>query len=232
MTIRSGGSVFVRGLTALAVCVVAFNSGAAMAIEEPAFELIEKAEPYEIRLYRPFIVAETVVDGDLDAASNAGFRLIADYIFGNNLAVGGKAGDKTNAKIAMTAPVAAEPVSEKIAMTTPVLAEPQAAGMDASRWRIHFVMPSQYSLATLPKPVNPAVQLRAVPGQRFAVLVFSGFAGAEKVQVKSDELLAWVSQRGFKTRGVVQLARYNPPWTLPFFRRNEVMVELQVADKK
>jgi hypothetical protein len=232
MTIRSGGSVFVRGLTALAVCVVAFNSGAAMAIEEPAFELIEKAEPYEIRLYRPFIVAETVVDGDLDAASNAGFRLIADYIFGNNLAVGGKAGDKTNAKIAMTAPVAAEPVSEKIAMTTPVLAEPQAAGMDASRWRIHFVMPSQYSLATLPKPVNPAVQLRAVPGQRFAVLVFSGFAGAEKVQAKSDELLAWVSQRGFKTRGVVQLARYNPPWTLPFFRRNEVMVELQTADKK
>jgi hypothetical protein len=98
--------------------------------------------------------------------------------------------------------------------------------MNASRWRIHFVMPSQYSLATLPKPVNPAVMLRAVPGQRFAVLVFSGFAGADKVQTKSDELLAWVKQRGLKSRGAVQLARYNPPWTLPFFRRNEVMVEL------
>lgn len=203
-----------------------------MAIEEPSFELIEKSEPYEIRQYRSFIVAETVVDGDLDAASNAGFRLIADYIFGNNIAVSDRAGDKTGEKIAMTAPVAAEPVSEKIAMTAPVLAEPQAAGMNASRWRIHFVMPGRYTLATLPKPVNPAVQLRAVPGQRYAVLVFSGLAGAEKVQAKSDELLAWVSQRGFKTRGAVQLARYNPPWTLPFFRRNEVMIELQSPDKK
>jgi hypothetical protein len=229
--IHGDGSVWVRGLAALAVCAVVFNSGAAMAIEEPAFELIEKAEPYEIRQYRPFVVAETFVDGDLDKASSAGFRLIADYIFGNNLAVGSKSGDKTNEKIAMTAPVAAEPVSEKIAMTAPVLAEPQTAGMNASRWRIHFVMPSQYSLATLPKPVNPAVQLRAVPGQRFAVLVFTGFAGAEKVQAKSDELLAWVRQRGFKARGVVQLARYNPPWTLPFFRRNEVMIELQMNDK-
>jgi hypothetical protein len=229
--IHGGGSVLVRGLAALAVCAAVFNSGAAMAIEEPAFELIEKLEPYEIRQYRGFIVAETFVDGDLDAASNAGFRLIADYIFGNNLAVGSKPGDNKNEKIAMTTPVAAEPVSEKIAMTVPVLAEPQMAGMNASRWRIHFVMPSQYSLATLPKPVNPAVQLRAVPGQRFAVLVFSGFAGAEKVQAKSDELLAWVKQRGLKARGVVQLARYNPPWTLPFFRRNEVMVEVITSDK-
>ena len=70
-----------------------------------------------------------------------------------------------------------------------------------------------------------------MPGQRFAVLVFSGLAGAEKVQQKSDELLAWVKQRGFKARGVVQLARYNPPWTLPFFRRNEVMVEIAAPDK-
>jgi len=197
-----------------------------MAVEEPAFELIDKAEPFEIRQYRPFVVAETFVDGDLDAASNAGFRLIADYIFGNNLAVSGKPGDKTNEKIAMTAPVAAEPVSEKITMTAPVLAEPQTAGMNASRWRIHFVMPARYTLATLPKPLNPAVMLRAVPEQRFAVLVFSGLAGADKVQSKSEELLAWVRQRGLKTRGTVQLARYNPPWTLPFFRRNEVMVEL------
>lgn len=228
MAIGGGACVFIRVLAALTVFAAAVNSGAAMAIEEPAFELIEKAEPYEIRQYRPFIVAETVVDGDLDAATNAGFRLIADYIFGNNLAVSGKPGDKTNEKIAMTAPVAAEPVSEKIAMTVPVLAEPQTAGMNASRWRIHFVMPGRYSLETLPKPVNPAVQLRVVPGQRFAVQVFSGFAGAEKVQEKSDELLAWVKQRGLKARGVVQLARYNPPWTLPFFRRNEVMVEVLV----
>lgn len=232
MAVGNHCSVSSRVLIALAVCALGFNSGAVMAIEEPAFELIDKAEPYEIRHYRPVIVAETYVSGDLDAASSAGFRLIADYIFGNNLSVRGaaKPGEQTGEKIAMTAPVAAEPVSEKIAMSAPVLAEPQAtaagADMKASRWRIHFVMPSQYSLATLPKPVNPAVALRAVPARRYAVVVFSGLAGAEKVQTKTDELLAWVQQRGLKARGAAQLARYNPPWTLPFFRRNEVMVEL------
>lgn len=222
----------IRVFIAFAVCASGFNSGAAMAIEEPAFELIEKSEPYEIRQYRPFIVAETYVSGDLDAASTAGFRLIADYIFGNNLSVRGaaKSGGQASEKIVMTAPVAAEPVSEKIAMTAPVLAEPQAAAagadMKATRWRIHFVMPSQYTLETLPRPVNPAVALRAVPGRRYAVVVFSGLAGAEKVQTKTDELLAWLRQRGLQARGAAQLARYNPPWTLPFFRRNEVMVEL------
>jgi hypothetical protein len=199
-----------------------------MAIEEPKFTVLAKEGAIELRQYAPFLIAETVVEGDMDEASNRGFRLIADFIFGNNQAPG-DAG--SSAKIAMTAPVTVVPEapSQKIAMTAPVTiaqADLAASPMAGNRWRVHFVMPSQYSLATLPKPVNPAVKLRAVPGQRFAVLVFSGLAGAEKVQTKSEELLAWVKQRGLKTRGVVQLARYNPPWTLPFFRRNEVMVEL------
>jgi hypothetical protein len=226
MTIPGSASVFVRGLTVLAVCAVVFNSGAAMAIEEPAFELIEKAEPYEIRQYRPFVVAETFVDGDLDKASSAGFRLIADYIFGNNLAVSAKPGDKTNEKIAMTAPVAAEPVSEKIAMTAPVLAEPQAAGMNASRWRIHFVMPSQYTLATIAKPKNDAVKLKEIPGKYFVVLAYSGLNGVARVQEKTNETIQWTQQNGFEIIGTPQLARYDPPWTLPMFRRNEIMLEV------
>ncbi|MCE9640673.1 MAG: heme-binding protein, partial [Betaproteobacteria bacterium] len=120
-----------------------------MAIEEPAFEKLEQVENIEIRQYRPVIVAETFVDGDMGAASNSGFRLIADYIFGNNLSTRGAAG-KPSEKIAMTAPVSVEPAarSEKIAMSAPVSVEPQgdsASGiMNSKRWRVQFTMPGEY----------------------------------------------------------------------------------------
>jgi len=205
----------------------------AMAIEEPAFDRLERIENFEIRQYRPVIVAETIVDGDMSSATNSGFRLIADYIFGNNLSVRG-AGGKPSEKIAMTAPVQIEPMarSEKIAMTAPVKVEPQtdpAGGlMQSKQWRVQFSMPAKYSMADLPKPVNPAVTLREVPGKRYAVLVFSGFAGEEKVQQKTDELLLWLRGRDNKVVATPQLARYDPPWTLPFLRRNEILVEVAV----
>lgn len=198
-----------------------------MAIEEPAFDLLDKADRIEVRQYRPLIVAEAFVEGDMDAASNAGFRLIADYIFGNNRSVRGTP-DKPAEKIAMTAPVAIEP-AEKIAMTAPVTVEPQSSASDtmkAGRWRVHFVMPAEYSMATLPRPVNPAVTLREVPGKRYAVLVFSGLAREAKVQENTGELLAWLKARNLKPLAAPQLARYNPPWTLPFLRRNEILVEI------
>ena len=204
-----------------------------MAIEEPAFEKLEKVENIEIRQYRPVIVAETFVDGDMGSASNDGFRLIADYIFGNNLSMRG-VGGKQSEKIAMTAPVSVEPVarSEKIAMTAPVNVEPQGDSvggvMHSKRWRVQFSMPGEYSMATLPKPLNPAVTLREVPGKRYAVLVFSGFAGEEKVQQKTDELLVWLKGTNRRAIAAPQLARYNPPWTLPFLRRNEILVEVAV----
>jgi hypothetical protein len=87
-------------------------------------------------------------------------------------------------------------------------------------------MPREYSMATLPKPANRAVTLREVPGKRYAVLVFSGLAGEEKVQQKTDELLAWLKTKNRKVVATPQLARYNPPWTLPFLRRNEILVEV------
>jgi hypothetical protein len=219
-------------LAALATMGMIFGE-AAMAIEEPAFELLEKADTIELRQYRPVIVAETFVDGDMSSASNAGFRRIGDYIFGNNLSVSGS-GDKTSEKIAMTAPVAVEPAakSEKIAMTAPVSVEPQdnAAGgvMNSKRWRVQFTMPAAYTMETLPKPRNPAVTLREVPGKRVAVIVFSGFSGEEKSQQKTDELLAWLKTKNLTAVGTPQLARYNPPWALPFLRRNEVLIEVGV----
>ena len=198
-----------------------FWTGTLMATEEPKFESLRKEENIEIRRYVPVIVAETTVDGDMDSASNQGFQRIAGYIFGQN------------ERIAMTAPVVAEAQSnaEKIAMTAPVSIEPQNADgskmAGAQRWRIHFVMPSQYTLATLPKPLNPQVQLREIPAKTFAALTYSGINTENKVQEKTEQLLNWLKSQKIETLGKPQLARYNPPWTLPFLRRNEILQEIK-----
>jgi SOUL heme-binding protein len=204
----------------------------AMAIEEPKYSVVEKSGSFELRAYAPMVVAETLVDGDLDDASSAGFRRIADYIFGNNTARAGG-----SEKISMTAPVNMAPKSEKISMTAPVgmQAKTENARLNNTRldntrldntnqWRMYFVMPSQYTLETLPKPNNPAVTLSAIPASRMAVLRFSGLAGEEKTAKKTAELLAWLKSKQITPIGEPELARYNPPWTLPFLRRNEVMV--------
>ena len=198
----------------------------AMATEEPKYKVVLRDGEMEIRQYDAFIIAEVVVDGDMDEASSKGFRQIADFIFGNNLAPGANA----SSKIAMTAPVAMTPEakSEKIAMTAPVTMSPQAdsADMTANRWRVHFVMPSQYSMSSIPKPRNPEVTLREVPAKLFVVISFSGFTTVAKIQQKTDAALAWVKAGKYTAVGAPQLARYDPPWTLPMWRRNEVMVEI------
>ena len=181
--------------------------------------------PFELRHYAPTLIAQTLVDGDMDTASSQGFRLIANYIFGNNIAVG----SDQAAKIAMTTPVTVEPQSSKIAMTAPVTIEPQSGDTrmsGAKQWRIHFVMPSQYTLANIPKPNNSAVTLHELPRKYMAVYRYSGFNTQARVQEKTEETLAWAKQQSFKVVGTPQLSRYDPPWTLPMFRRNEIMVEV------
>ncbi|AOS98667.1 SOUL heme-binding protein [Microbulbifer aggregans] len=189
-------------------------AGVAMAIEEPEYAIIEKAKPFELRAYKPRIVAEVQVTGSMDEASGRGFKLLANYIFGNNTARAGG-----SEKIEMTAPVAMQPRSEKISMTAPVSME-QSGG----QWRVSFVMPSQYTMETLPRPNNQAVTLRQIPQRTYAVIRFSGLAGEDKVAEKTAELVRWMDNKGLKASGQPELARYNPPWTLPFLRRNEVMI--------
>jgi len=197
----------------------------AMAIEEPKYEVIVSDAQFEVRHYAPVLIAETIVEGDMDAASSKGFRLIADFIFGNNLS----SDTDKKSKIAMTAPVTVEPQSSKIAMTAPVTVEPQAAESNmktAKTWRINFVMPSQYTLANIPKPKNNAVSLREVPSKYFIVHRYSGFNTVSRVQTKTDETVEWAIKRSYKMIGTPQLSRYDPPWTLPMFRRNEIMIEI------
>ena len=195
--------------------ILSFFSGAAMAIEEPKYELMEKSGPLELRHYLPLIVAEVEVSGNLNEASSKGFRLIADYIFGNNHALTGPA-----QKIAMTAPVTIEPIDNKIRMSPILSFEPSS-----ERWQVRFVMPRNYTIATLPIPNNTQVKLREVSGRKVAVLIFSGMAGEVKTKEKTKELLSWMASKQLKPVSTPELARYNPPWTLPFMRRNEVIVE-------
>ena len=206
--------------TLLALLIGFFGMDSAMAIEEPRYEVSISQAPFELRHYAPILIAQTIVEGDMDTASNKGFRLIADFIFGNNLT----ASSAQATKIAMTAPVTVEPQSSKIAMTAPVTMEPQLGS--SQQWRVHFVMPSQYTLATIPKPKNNAVTLHELPSKYFVVQRYSGFNTMARVQEKTDEALAWAAQQSLKVVGTPQLARYDPPWTLPMFRRNEIMVEV------
>jgi hypothetical protein len=200
----------------LSVISLLFSADKVMATEEAKYTLIEKDGAFEVRAYESKIIAEVMVDGEMSKATSLGFRLLADYIFGNNTAASGK-----SEKISMTAPVTVEARSEKIAMTAPVAIQNAASG-----WRVWFVMPSHYTLATLAKPNNPQVAIKLVAPKPYAVLRFSGWVDDEKKQVKEKELRAWLVAKNMTSTGQAELARYNPPWTLPFLRRNEVMMEI------
>jgi hypothetical protein len=194
----------------LSLFISLFYTDHVMAIEEPKYEIIQIDGAFEIRKYTSMLVAETFTDGDMDEASNKGFRLIADFIFGNNQAVD----SNTNSKIAMTAPVTVEYQNSESNMQS------------AKKWRIHFVMPSQFTIANIPKPKSDAISLREVPSKFYLVHSYSGFNTIARVQSKTDETMQWAQRKSLKVIGTPQLSRYDPPWTLPMFRRNEIMVEI------
>ena len=198
-------------------------ASAAMATEEPKYILLEKSEPFELRAYAPRIVAEVQVEGDLDTASSAGFRILAAYIFGKN---------QVSEKIAMTAPVGIESSDQskgaKIAMTAPVIIEGAKSAINNSnqQWTVSFLMPAGSTLDKLPKPLDSQVKMRELPAEKRAVITFSGFYGEEKVQEKTQALRDWMKTKNMKPTGEPQFARYNPPWTLPFMRRNEILIQV------
>jgi hypothetical protein len=202
--------------------VVALLAGLAVAVtaaraetEEPRFTVAERVGEVEIRQYDNRLAADVIVSGDEEDARSAGFRLLADYIFGNNTS-------KTS--IAMTAPVAQQAArNEKIPMTAPV-AQTRGPG---GGWRVRFFMPSKYTLATLPKPNNPAVQIVEVPGETMAVLRFSNSRSADHVHEKTTELMRTIAPSRWLPAGDPVSWFYDPPWTLPFFRRNEVAVPVR-----
>ncbi|RYE07384.1 MAG: heme-binding protein [Hyphomicrobiales bacterium] len=187
-----------------------------MAVEEPKFQIVKSDGDFELRDYPALSVAEVTVGGDRKAASSEGFRLLASYIFGGNAG---------SSKIAMTAPVVQSPVKgRKIAMTAPVT----LAG-EEGRWTVQFTMPSEYAIEDLPAPNDKRVQLKSMPASRIAVLKFSGLTGDERVASQTERLEAELRDHKLSPIGKPSLARYDPPWTLWFLRRNELMVSVSTA---
>jgi hypothetical protein len=205
----------VNALVAMAIAfALSTTGGSAMATEEPRYTVALKEGSFEVRDYPAMVAAEVNVSGDRGEASSEGFKLLAGYIFGGNT---GKQ------SIAMTAPVvqtAGE--SEKIAMTAPVLQTGQTGS-----WTVGFLMPSSYTLDTLPKPNDARVRLLPVPAARMAVVRFSGLAREDDIVTHTEQLNALVARHKLQALGVPALARYNPPWTPWFMRRNEIMVAVQ-----
>jgi hypothetical protein len=181
-----------------------------MATDEPRYTVIRTYDAFEVRRYESGIVAETVVGALPEEAGNQGFRILAGYIFGQN---------KGARKIEMTAPVAQAPV--KIAMTAPV-----AQSATASGYVIQFAMPREWTLETLPEPIDNRVVLRAIPARTLAVLGYSGTWSQARYEEQLKTLQDAVSQAGLRWHGEPIWARYDPPWKPWFLRRNEIWVEL------
>ena len=188
-----------------------------MAIEEAAYKVLKTSGKFEIREYVPHILAETIVDGDLEEAGNKAFRRLFNYISGAN---------RSRAKVAMTAPVSQEKAGEKISMTAPVV---QQRARD--KWAVSFTMPASYTLETLPVPDDPQITLRPVPARRMAAVRYSGLWSEKNYLQNRSELEAWIREQGLTAAGDPVWARYNPPFTLWFLRRNEILIPL-AADVK
>jgi hypothetical protein len=180
-----------------------------------------EGEPIEIRVYKPMILATTTVETtDYKEGSRVGFRRLADYIFGEN---------RSNEKIGMTAPVYQssgedDADGEKIGMTAPVYQEEGKDGV----WKMAFVMPERYTLETLPKPLDPAIKLTTQPAKTFAVLRFRGRYNERNIERHRRQLESWLDASGeWEATSKTRAAGYDPPFTLPMFRRNEILVEVE-----
>ena len=194
------------------IIIVGVLAGPVMSdVEKPDYKVIQSEQNIEIRQYEPMIIAEVEVDGKREDAIGDGFRLLADYIFGNNT---------VQQVISMTAPVQ-QKENQKIEMTAPV--QQQSTGKS---WQMSFVMPSKYSMDSLPVPNNNRVRLKEILTKKFVVIEFSGTNSNENVTEHENQLMNYIEANQIKINGSPKYAFYNPPWSLPFLRRNEVMIEI------
>jgi hypothetical protein len=205
---------------ALLGAVLLLSGVFAMATEEPSYQILQTTEDYELRRYDPYRVAEVEVRGDFEDVGSEAFRILAGYIFGDN---------QGETKMAMTAPVNQRPaettheqVGTRLEMTAPVSQRP--AGADA--YVISFVMPASFTLETLPQPNNPRIRLREEPAGRVAARRYSGSWNEARYREEERHLLDALQRDGLQPRGTPIYARYNSPFSLPMFRRNEILVPL------
>lgn len=188
-----------------------------MTIEKPLYTVLKKERNIEIRSYQPYITAEVVMPGrDFNEAANRGFSPLASFIFGAN--------DASN-KISMTAPVTAQPTSEKISMTSPVTVTSRK-NEGSGDYRVSFMMPSKYTLETLPKPLDSRVEFHAQPARKMAAIRFSGRFQQDNFDRRLGQLRDWLKFREMREKGMPVIAGYDPPFTPWFLKHNEILIEI------
>ena len=201
----------IRQITAILLLLLT-GATTAMATEEAPYTVIKTDDILELREYAPQVLAEIIVDGDLEGAGNKAFRPLFRYISGDN---------KSRGKIAMTAPVSQEQTGEKISMTAPV-SQQSVPG----KWAVSFMMPASCTMENLPTPDDPSIKLRQIPARRVAAVRYSGFWSEKKYLRYKLELENWITANNLKVIGEPVWARYNPPFTLWFLRRNEILIPI------
>ncbi len=202
-------------LIIMGIIWVAYSYLSVRGIEHPKYAVLKKHGGYEIRDYDPFLAAEVIVEGTQKESLSRGFKILFDYISGKS---------RRQESVRMTAPVTQQPeeTAGPIAMTAPVMQE-QREGSS----RVSFMMPAEYTLETLPVPADSSVRIVQKEGIKAAVLKFAGYATEERVMKKEARLRELLEKDGHRILSSVQLALYNPPWTPPFMRRNEVMFVIE-----
>ncbi len=181
--------------------------------EEAQYTVMQRDGVYEIRQYQPMILAETEMEGDYRSTSGKTFSKLAGFIFGGN---------KADSSIDMTTPVIQERRSEEIAMTAPVMQQ-----KSGEKWVTAFVMPRKYTMETIPKPLDEGIVLREVPERKVATIRYSGLHSEKNIEKYSEKLNEWINQNGYRPVSGPRMASFDPPWTLPFLRRNEVHIDIE-----
>jgi len=199
--------------SAMLLAIGVLTAGDAMAIEKLAYRTIEQDGQFELRQIEPHVVAETFVAGDFERVGGEGFRRLVAYIGGAN---------GTRARISVAAPLVQKPASEKIAMTAPVTQEKVG-----DLYRIAFLMPSTYTLETLPLPTDTRIGLRAEPMRSVAAIRYTGLWSRARYDDHERSLREWIQRRGLEPVGEPVWARYDPPFMPWFLRRNEVLIEVR-----
>lgn len=206
----------IKKIFTLAMLILGASLSGAEAIEEAKYEVLIEETDFELRRYKAQILAETTVEGDFSEVGNEGFRRLFKYISGEN---------RRRQPIPMTAPVNQKESSEKIEMTAPVNQQ-KKGGV----WIVSFLMPSLYSPETIPQPIDERIHIREVPSRLIAAVRYSGTWSRKRFEEKKAQLEEIILKHNLKAAGEAIFARYNPPFTLWFLRRNEVLIPVERKD--
>ena len=198
--------------------ILGASSSGAEVIEEAKYKALINENNFELRQYEAQILAETSVEGDFSEVGNEGFRRLFKYISGEN---------RRRQPIPMTAPVDLEEFSEKIEMTAPVNQQKKA-----SFWIVSFLMPSIYTLETIPQPIDERIHIREAPSRLIAAVRYSGTWSRKVFEEKKAQLEGFILKNNLEMAGDAIFARYNPPFTLWFLRRNEVLIPVEWKDAR